>query len=285
MSILHDRLDFLFAVPEQWSLRPAPAAHFGTGWLDCCSLLLCIVLILVLRLVSVAVLWLLCLSLVLLLSCLPLALLFSVLSSFLPFSTLSAALRVHRRFGVLHAVLKPVLLYFVLLATGLLAVALSLILSRDTLWYFTISWMPRLNTTTQHCAPRDRWLAARARAPSCSLQQRVLLTVRTGLRGRCRCGPSVVSNTTPTPLCASPGCVHPHNENLHRGLLPRRGPFVRLASLACVIDPRLSLSSDFLVTFPRYFSSCSDDFLSCVHRHLLRNVIVISVRCDCAPYS
>ena len=69
-------------------------------------------------------------------------------SSFLPFSTLGATLRAHRRFDVLHAVLVPVLLYFVLLATGSLAlvlcwifttcslaVALSLILSRDTLWY------------------------------------------------------------------------------------------------------------------------------------------------------
>ena len=40
------------------------------------------------------------------------------------------------------------------------------------------------DTTTQHCALLDRWLAVSARAPrSCSLQQRVLLTVRTGLRG------------------------------------------------------------------------------------------------------
>ena len=54
----------------------------------------------------------------------------------------------------------------------------------------------------QHRALRDRWLAVGARAPrSCGLQQR-------GLRGRCRCGPSVVSNTTPTPLCDTLGCVH-----------------------------------------------------------------------------
>ena len=112
------------------------------------------------------------------------------------------------------------------------------------------------NTTTQHCALRDRWLAVGARAPwSCSLQQRVLLTVRTGLRGRCRCGPSVFSNTTPTPLCASLGCVHPHNEGLHRGLLSRRGPSVRSAPLACHRSSCLSLSSDFFVTFARYFSS------------------------------
>ena len=49
---------------------------------------------------------------------------FRFFSSFLPFSRLSAALRAHRRFDVLHAVLVPVLLYFVLLATGSLAVVL-----------------------------------------------------------------------------------------------------------------------------------------------------------------
>ena len=53
-----------------------------------------------------------------------------------------------------------------LVGCGILVVlkALSLILSRDTLWYFAISWMPRPNTTTQHCALRDRWLAVRAGA-------------------------------------------------------------------------------------------------------------------------
>ena len=54
---------------------------------------------------------------------------------------MSAALRAHRRFDVLLAVLVPVLLYFVLLAPGSLAGVLSLILSRDTLWLFTVSWM------------------------------------------------------------------------------------------------------------------------------------------------
>ena len=40
------------------------------------------------------------------------------------------------------------------------------------------------DTTAQHCALRGRWLAVGARVPrSCSLQQRVLLTVRAGLRG------------------------------------------------------------------------------------------------------
>ena len=60
---------------------------------------------------------------------------------------LSAALRAHRRFDALLAVLVPVLLLYLLFTTGSssvvqshilttcsLAVALSLILSKDTLW-------------------------------------------------------------------------------------------------------------------------------------------------------
>ena len=40
---------------------------------------------------------------------------------------------------------------------------------------------PPIHTTTRHCALRDRWLAVGARAPwSCSLHQRVLLTMKTG---------------------------------------------------------------------------------------------------------
>ena len=107
--------------------------HFALPLLDICTAsglagwiaaaLLCILFILALRLVSVAVLWLLCLLLAVLF-CLLLAMLFSVLFTFLPFSRLSAALRAHRRFDVLHAVLAPVLLYFVLLATGSLDVVL-----------------------------------------------------------------------------------------------------------------------------------------------------------------
>ena len=73
-------------------------------------------------------------------------------SSFLSCSTMSAALRAHRRFDVLLAVLVPVLLYFVLLATGSLAVVLSLILSRDTLWLFTVFLMPRLHLQHHYSA-------------------------------------------------------------------------------------------------------------------------------------
>ena len=222
------------------------------------------------------------------------------LSSFLPFSTLSAALRAHRRFDVLLAVLVPVLLLYLLFTTGSPAVVLSRILTTCSLavvlsrilttcslavflLYFSLTTgflalalsliltetlcgrlhLPGClactsNTTTRRCALRDRWLAVGARAPwSCSLQQRVLLTMRTGLRGRCRCFPLVVSNTTPTPLCASLGCVHPHYEGLHRGLLPRRGPSVRPALLACHRSSCLSRLVSFtgLATFTRYFSS------------------------------
>ena len=101
--------------------------------------------------------------------------------------------------------------------------------------------------------------------------QRVLLTVTTGLRGRCRCGPSVEPNTTPTPLCTQLmrrqqqqqphcdylGCVHPHCEGKHRGLWPRRGLSVRPAPLACHRSSCLSrlVSVTGLVIFTRHFSS------------------------------
>ena len=70
------------------------------------------------------------------------------------FSTsLSLTLR-GQLFDVLLAVLVPVLLYSVLLATGSFAVALSPILSRDTLWYFPVSWMPRLHLHHNYSALR-----------------------------------------------------------------------------------------------------------------------------------
>ena len=54
-------------------------------------------------------------------------------SSFLPFSTLSAALRAHRRFDVLLAVLVPVLLLYLLFTTGSSAVVQSRILATCSL--------------------------------------------------------------------------------------------------------------------------------------------------------
>ena len=60
---------------DHFSLPFLDICCFGTGWLACCSLTLLLLLV-VLRLVSVAVLWLLCLTLALLLSCRPLAVLF-----------------------------------------------------------------------------------------------------------------------------------------------------------------------------------------------------------------
>ena len=52
---------------------------------------------------------------------------------------MSAALRAHRRFDVLLAVLVPVLLYFVLLATGSLAVVLYRILTTGSLAFGFVS--------------------------------------------------------------------------------------------------------------------------------------------------
>ena len=174
--------------------------------MGCCSLTLCCVLLLVPRLVSVAILWfalpvvgyallLPVVGLALLLPAVGFALLlpavgFALLGSFHRFSPsrrLSAALRAHRRFDVLLAVLVPVLLHLVLLfTTDSLAVVPSLLPPASLCGSLHLPGCLACtsNTTTQHCALRDRWLAVGARAPrSCSLQQRVLLTVRTGLRG------------------------------------------------------------------------------------------------------
>ena len=148
-------------------------------------------------------------------------------------------------------------LYFSL-TTGFLAVALSLILSRETLWKVTSSWMPRLHLqhTTQHCALRDRWLAVGARAPwSCSLQQRVLLTMTTDLSFSFgRFVAAAVLRWFPTPLrhhCVILWAVSTLITNAYiaascHGVVRR---FVRHRWR--VLDPRVSLSSDFFVTFAR----------------------------------
>ena len=39
--------------------------------------------------------------------------------------------------------------------------------------------------------------------------------------------PAAVRRWSPTPLCGTLRCVHPHNESLHRGLLSLRGPLGR----------------------------------------------------------
>ena len=65
------------------------------------------------------------------------------------------------------------------------------------------------------------------------------------------------------------GCVHPHNEGFHRGLLPQLGPSVRSAPLACPRSQCLSLVWFFhchchchtLLPF-----TCVPDFLSCIAR-------------------
>ena len=111
---------------------------------------------------------------------------------------------------------------------------------------------------------RDRWLAVGAPAPrsfsfttTCSAdcedwsKRFVAAAVR-------RWFPTPLQ----TPLCVPLGCVHPHNEGLHHGLLPRRGPSVR-PGISGVSSILVSLHRpDFIVTFERYFFvTCSDDFL------------------------
>ena len=158
------------------------------GWFA--AALLCIVLILVLRLVSAAVLWLLCLPLALLLSylplgmffCLLLALLFSVLfivshllgvercsvsASSLRCSSRCPRIRValfrsSRRWLIDRGSVSD--FHHSLLGCGSFCTSLSplalqlwllsLILFRDTLWYFTVSWMPRLHLQHRYSALR-----------------------------------------------------------------------------------------------------------------------------------
>ena len=139
------------------------------------------------------------------------------------------------------------------LTTGFLAVALSLILSRDALWSVTSSWMPRLHLQHHYSALCPSWLAICARAPwSCSLQQRVLLTMRTDLSfwSSGRFVAAAVRRWFPTPLrhhCVILWAVSTLLSKASiaascHGVVRR---FVRHRSRA--IDPRVSLSSGFFL--------------------------------------
>ena len=81
---------------------------------------------------------------------------------------------------------------------------------------------------------------------------------------RCCCGPSVISNTTPTPLCASLGCVRP-SESSRRGLLPRRP-----APLACHRSSLLFFSGFFL-----WSGHCSTQLpFTCARDSLLSHLLM-----------
>ena len=145
---------------------------------------------------------------------------------------------------------------------------------------------------------RDRWFEVDAQGPREGSLQRVLLTVRSGLRGF---AVPVARLRSQIPLCDTLGCVHPQNEAFHRGLLSLCGPLVLLTPQAGHRSSCVPVSSDFSDgslcfmhalcymsfsghghTLPPF--TCSDDFLS-GRRHLLRNIIRSAVRCDCASYS
>ena len=127
-----------------WTSASVPRC-FGTGWPTQPCFVLCFsmyftVLLLVLRLVSVAVLWLLCLLLAMLfclmlavLFCLMLASLFSVLFILSPLLDDERSSATASSLRCFLAVLVPVLLYFVLLATRSLAVVLFRILTTGSL--------------------------------------------------------------------------------------------------------------------------------------------------------
>ena len=175
-----------------------------------------------------------------------------------------------------------------ILTTGFLAVALSLILSRDTLWWVTSSWMPRLHLQHQYSAPfviaGSRWvlgLAVGARARwSCRLQQRVLLTMRTDLSfwSFGRFVAAAVRRWFPTPLRHHCVILWAVSTLITKAYIPaschgvvRR--FVRHRWR--VIDPRVSLSSGFFLWSCHCHTllpfTCAHDSLFC-HRHLLHNV-------------
>ena len=156
---------------RQASALIAPAGHlhrFLDAWeLAGCSFPLCCVsprtspCLSLSPLVSFACLWL-CSSLALLLSCLLLGLLFCLLLALFFCLLLALLFSVLFIFApdlrVLLAVLVPLLLYFVLLATGSLAVVPSVVLLQS---HFVVGhdsvarfWLPP-NITTQHCALRD----------------------------------------------------------------------------------------------------------------------------------
>ena len=257
--------------------------------MGCCNLTLYCVLLLVPRLVLVAVLWLAlpAVGYALLLPAVGLALLGSF-HRFSPSRRLSAALRAHRFFDLLVAVLVPVLLYFILFPTDSLAVVLSRILTTGSLAvvpylshivvvYDSVVRFWLHPTPLLSIAPlRDLWFAVGARAPrSCSSQQRVLLTVGTGLRGslplRSVGGFHHRSNTT---VCFS-GLCPPLNEGLHRGLLPRRGPSCPRSSYLSLL---VLVSFTGLVIVARYFPSrhadCSSHALKLCRSVFLLNVAV-----------
>ena len=139
------------------------------------------------------------------------------------------------------------------------------------------------NTTARQCA-RDRWLAVGARARwSCSLQQRVLLTMRTDLSfwSSGRFVAAAVRRWFPTPLrhhCVIPRAV---SILITKACIPaschgvvRR--FVRHRWR--VIDPRVSLSSGFFV------SSCHCHTLlpfTCAHDSLSLSLLSSSPASQC----
>ena len=162
------------------------------------------------------------------------------------------------------------LLYFVLLTTGSLAVVPSVLLFQS-----------HFGEGYDSVVRFDPWEG--------SLQQRVLLCVRSGLRGSLYL---LLVGVPQMPLCDAMDCVHLHNESLHRGRLSLRGPLVLPTLLGVWILVSLSVvwlklkNSVYLVIVKRCFPSrVLMTFSLSGHRHLLRNVIRTAVRCDCASYS
>ena len=150
--------------------------------------------------------------------------------------------------------------------TGSLAMALSDPHQRHCGWlHFPGCLACTSNTSSQHCALRDRWLAVGA-TRSCSLQQRVLLTVTSGVRGS-------------LPLRSVKGFQHHSNTAVILWAVSTRITMAYIAAcchgvvlrfLWRVVDPRVPrLVSGFFHWSchcrTQLHFTCARDFLSCNH--------------------
>ena len=215
----------------------------------------------------------LCLLLAVLFFCPLLALLFSVLFIIAPDLRCSA-----------RAVLVPLLLYFILFTTGSLVFRFG---CGSHHWLFGCgsvcassseslcgslrlrgSFLASPHTTTKHCA--TSWLMARGKCPRSTGK---LFT--TTCSAVCevwseRFAAPAARRWSPLPLCDTVGCVHPRNEGFHRGLLSRRGPLGRPASLGVFLYRLVSLTENHCLSCQCHTLlpfTCSDDFLSLSGMH------------------
>ena len=141
---------------------------------------------------------------------------------------------------ILHSMGSLAVVPSLILTTGSLAVVSSagvpsvlLLQSHFVAVYDSVVRFWLLSNTT-HSALRHFVIDGSRQVPSIHgkdrLQQRVLLSVRSGLRGS---SVPATHRYSPIPLCDALGCVHLHDESFHRGLVSLRGPLVRPTPARC----------------------------------------------------